>query len=137
MEQMTGRRLLPRRLGDIGYLDDEGIFTFSDRRTDLVLSGGVNIYPAEIEQALIGMPGVADCAVFGVPDDAEFGQSLVAAVQTHDGVSLTAQQVRDFLSKKLANFKVPRVVEFRNTLPREDTGKIFKRRLQEEYLLRQ
>ena len=121
-------------VGDIGYLDDEGYLYVSDRRTDLVLSGGVNIYPAEIEQALIGMPGVADCAVFGVPD-AEFGQSLVAAVQTHDGVSLTAQQVRDFLSTKLANFKVPRVVEFRNTLPREDTGKIFKRRLQEEYLI--
>ena len=123
-------------VGDIGYLDDEGYLYVSDRRTDLVLSGGVNIYPAEIEHALIGMPGVADCAVFGVPD-AEFGQSLVAAVQTHDEQSLTAQQVRDFLSKKLANFKVPRVVEFRSTLPREDTGKIFKRRLQEEYVMRQ
>jgi long-chain acyl-CoA synthetase len=123
-------------VGDIGYLDDEGYLYVSDRRTDLVLSGGVNIYPAEIEHALIGMPGVADCAVFGVPD-AEFGQSLVAAVQTHDGVSLTAQQVQDYLSKKLANFKVPRVVEFRSTLPREDTGKIFKRRLQEEYVRRQ
>ena len=85
-------------VSDIGYLDDEGYLYVSDRRTDLVLSGGVNIYPAEIEQALIGMPGVVDCAVFGVPDP-EFGQSLVAAVQTHDGVSLTAQEVRDFLSK--------------------------------------
>jgi long-chain acyl-CoA synthetase len=120
-------------VGDIGYLDDEGYLYVSDRRNDLVLSGGVNIYPAEIEQALIGMPGVADCAVFGVPDP-EFGQSLVAAVQTNDGASLTVQEVRDFLSKKLANFKVPRVVEFRSTLPREDTGKIFKRRLQEEYI---
>ena len=123
-------------VGDIGYLDEEGYLYVSDRRTDLVLSGGVNIYPAEIEQALIGMPGVADCAVFGVPD-AEYGQSLVAAVQTYDEVSLTAQEVRDFLSKRLANFKVPRVVEFRNTLPREDTGKIYKRRLQDEYLMRQ
>jgi long-chain acyl-CoA synthetase len=123
-------------VGDIGYLDEDGYLYVSDRRTDLVLSGGVNIYPAEIEQALIGMPGVADCAVFGVPD-AEFGQSLVAAVQTHDEVSLTVQQVRSYLSSKLANFKVPRVVEFRSTLPREDTGKIFKRRLQEEYIRRQ
>ncbi|HEY2528424.1 MAG TPA: hypothetical protein VGJ20_10850 [Xanthobacteraceae bacterium] len=122
-------------VGDIGYLDDERYLYVSDRRTDLVLSGGVNIYPAEIEHALIGMPGVADCAVFGVPD-AEFGQSLVAAVQTQDGQSLTAQQVRDFLSKKLANFKVPRLVEFRNTLPREDTGKIFKRLLQEQHVMR-
>ena len=123
-------------VGDIGYLDDEGYLYVSDRRTDLVLSGGVNIYPAEIEQVLIGMPGVADCAVFGVPD-AEFGQSLVAAVQTHGGAILTARQVRDFLSKKLANFKVPRIIEFRDTLPREETGKIFKRRLREEYAARQ
>jgi long-chain acyl-CoA synthetase len=122
-------------VGDIGYLDHEGYLYVSDRRTDLVLSGGVNIYPAEIEQVLIGMPGVADCAVFGVPD-AEFGQSLVAAVQTHGEATLTAQQVRDFLSKKLANFKVPRVVEFRDNLPREDTGKIFKRRLVDEYVTR-
>jgi long-chain acyl-CoA synthetase len=122
-------------VGDIGYLDDEGYLYVSDRRTDLVLSGGVNIYPAEIEQVLIGLPGVADCAVFGVPD-AEFGQSLVAAVQTHGEASLTAQQVRDFLANKLANFKVPRVIEFRDSLPREDTGKIFKRRLQEEYATR-
>ena len=123
-------------VGDIGYLDDEGYLYVCDRRTDLVLSGGVNIYPAEIEQVLIGMPGVADCAVFGIPDN-EFGQSLVAAVQPHGEASLTAQQVKDFLAKRLANFKVPRIVEFRNTLPREDTGKIFKRRLQEEYAARQ
>jgi long-chain acyl-CoA synthetase len=123
-------------VGDIGYLDGEGYLYVSDRRTDLVLSGGVNIYPAEIEQVLIGMPGVADCAVFGIPD-AEFGQSLVAAVQTHGATMLTAQQVQDFLSRKLANFKVPRIIEFRDNLPREDTGKIFKRRLKEEYAARQ
>jgi long-chain acyl-CoA synthetase len=122
-------------VGDIGYLDSEGYLYVCDRRTDLVLSGGVNIYPAEIEQVLIGMPGVADCAVFGIPD-AEFGQSLVAAVQTHGEASLTARQVQEFLANKLANFKVPRIVEFRNALPREDTGKIFKRRLQEEYATR-
>jgi len=123
-------------VGDIGYLDDEGYLYVCDRRTDLVLSGGVNIYPAEIEQVLIGMPGVADCAVFGIPDT-EFGQSLVAAVQPQGEASLTAQQVKEFLAIRLANFKVPRIVEFRDTLPREDTGKIFKRRLQEEYAARQ
>ena len=90
---------------------------------------------AEIEAQLHRMPGVADCAVFGVPD-AEFGQSLVAAVQTHGEAVLTAQQVRDFLSSKLANFKVPRVIEFRDDLPREDTGKIFKRKLVDEYVTR-
>jgi long-chain acyl-CoA synthetase len=123
-------------VGDIGYLDSEGYLYVCDRRTDLVLSGGVNIYPAEIEQVLIGMPGVADCAVFGIPD-AEFGQSLVAAVQPYGEASLTARQVQEFLANKLANFKVPRIVEFRDALPREDTGKIFKRRLQEEYATRQ
>jgi long-chain acyl-CoA synthetase len=123
-------------VGDIGYLDDEGYLFVCDRRTDLVLSGGVNIYPAEIEQVLICMPGVADCAVFGIPD-AEFGQSLVAVVQPHGEAPLTEQQVKEFLAKRLASFKVPRIVEFRATLPREDTGKIFKRRLQEEYAVRQ
>ena len=93
-------------VGDIGYLDDERYLYVSDRRTDLVLSGGVNIYPAEIEHALIGMPGVADCAVFGVPD-AEFGQSLVAAVQTHDGVSLTAQKGSGFPLKKARKLQGP------------------------------
>jgi long-chain acyl-CoA synthetase len=122
-------------VGDVGYLDEDGYLYVSDRRTDLVLSGGVNIYPAEIEQVLIGMPGVADCAVFGVPD-AEFGQSLVAVVQPDGETTLTVQQVRDFLSRKLANFKVPRVIEFRDNLPREDSGKIFKRRLREEYAAR-
>ena len=79
---------------------------------------------------------MADCAVFGIPD-VEFGQSLVAAVQTYNDASLTALQVQEFLAKKLANFKVPRIIEFRDSLPREDTGKIFKRRLQEEYATRQ
>ena len=69
-----------KTLGDIGYLDDEGFLFIVDRQTDMVISGGVNIYPAEIEIALQGMPGVADCAVFGVPDD-EFGEALAAAVQ--------------------------------------------------------
>jgi long-chain acyl-CoA synthetase len=122
-------------LGDIGYLDDEGYLYVCDRRTDLVLSGGVNIYPAEIEQVLITMPGVADCAVFGIPDS-EFGQSLVAAVQPHGETSLTTQQVQEYLARKLANFKVPKIVEFRDSLPREDTGKIFKRLLRDEYKTR-
>ena len=73
----------------------------------------------------------------GAIDPLQFGQSLVAAVQTHGEASLTAQQVKEFLARKLAKFKVPRIVEFRDSLPREDTGKIFKRRLQEEYAMRQ
>jgi long-chain acyl-CoA synthetase len=120
-------------VGDIGYIDADGYLFVIDRRTDLVLSGGVNIYPAEIEAQLTAMAGVADCAVFGVPDS-EFGQSLVAVIQPMNGRVLTARQVQEFLALRLANFKIPRVIQFRDTLHREDTGKIFKRRLLEDYL---
>jgi long-chain acyl-CoA synthetase len=118
--------------GDIGWLDADGYLYVTDRRNDLVLSGGVNIYPAEIEAQLIAMPGVADCAVFGVPHP-EFGQSLVAVVQPADGNMLTADAVRAFLAPRLAGFKIPRAIHFRSSLPREDTGKIFKRRLRDEF----
>jgi long-chain acyl-CoA synthetase len=119
-------------VGDIGYVDTDGYLFVSDRRSDLVLSGGVNIYPAEIEAQLITMPGIADCAVFGVPDP-EFGQSLVAVIQPGEEVSLTAEQVRSFLATRLAGFKIPRTIVFRAQLPREDTGKIFKRKLRDEF----
>jgi long-chain acyl-CoA synthetase len=119
-------------VGDIGWLDADGYLYVTDRRNDLVLSGGVNIYPAEIEAQLMTMPGVADCAVFGVPH-AEFGQSLVAVVQPSGDVALTGEQVRAFLATRLADFKIPRLIQFRDSLPREDTGKIFKQRLRAEF----
>ncbi len=119
-------------VGDIGYVDADGYLFVSDRRSDLVLSGGVNIYPAEIEAQLITMPGVADCAVFGVPDP-EFGQTLIGVIQTGDGVTLTEERVRSFLSTRLAGFKIPRTIVFRDELPREETGKIFKRKLRDEF----
>jgi long-chain acyl-CoA synthetase len=120
-------------VGDIGFVDSDGYLTVTDRRNDLVISGGVNIYPAEIEMHLMAMPGIADCAVFGIPDG-EFGQALVAVVQPIRDAALNSDAVRDFLRDRLANFKIPAVIEFRDSLPREDTGKIFKRRLREEYL---
>ena len=119
-------------LGDMGYLDADGYLYVVDRKSDMVISGGANIYPAEIEAVLIAMPGVADCAVFGIPD-AEFGEGLAAAVQRVAGAELDATQVRAFLRERIADFKVPRVVVFHVELPREDTGKIFKRRLREPY----
>ena len=119
-------------LGDMGYLDEDGYLFIVDRRSDMVISGGVNIYPAEIEAALITMPGVADCAVFGIPDD-EFGEALLAAVQLTEGAALTAEQVRAYLRERIAGYKVPRQVSFHAQLPREDTGKIFKRRLRDPY----
>ena len=119
-------------VGDMGYLDEEGYLYVADRKSDMVISGGVNIYPAEIEAMLITMPGVADCAVFGIPDP-EFGEALAAAVQVSEEHSLDAEDVKAFLHKRISNYKVPKVVTFHESLPREDSGKIFKRLLRDPY----
>ena len=121
-----------KTMGDIGYLDEDGFLFIVDRKADMVISGGVNIYPVEIESQLLCMPGVTDCAVFGIPDD-EFGEALAAAVQTSPGSALSEDEVRQWLRARLAGYKVPRLVSFHEQLPREDTGKIFKRKLREPY----
>ena len=119
-------------VGDIGYLDADGFLFLCDRKRDMIISGGVNIYPAEIESALIQMPGVRDCAVFGVPDE-EFGEQVCAYVEPVAADSLDAGQVRAWLSGHVARYKVPKIVEFSAALPREDSGKIFKRKLRAPY----
>ena len=119
-------------VGDVGYFDRDGYLYICDRKSDMVISGGVNIYPAEIEAVLITMPGVADCAVFGIPD-AEFGEALAAHVQPHGDAVIEREAVRKFLKERIADYKVPRVVEFSDALPREESGKIFKRRLRDPY----
>ncbi len=119
-------------VGDIGYLDADGFIFLCDRKRDMIISGGVNIYPAEIESALIQMPGVRDCAVFGIPDE-EFGEQICAYVEPVPGADLDANQVRAWLGQHLARYKVPKVVEFSAALPREDSGKIFKRKLRAPY----
>ncbi len=98
----------------------------------MVISGGVNIYPAEIENTLIGMDGVRDCAVFGIPDD-EYGERLFACIEPEPGVVLSSGAVQDFLRARLANFKVPKDIKFLDALPREASGKIFKRKLRDLY----
>jgi long-chain acyl-CoA synthetase len=117
-------------VGDVGYLDADGYLFLCDRKRDMVISGGVNIYPAEIENALIGMDGVRDCAVFGVPDD-EFGERLFACIESEPKVVLSSAAVQEFLRARLANFKVPKDVQFLDALPREASGKIFKRKLRD------
>jgi long-chain acyl-CoA synthetase len=119
--------------GDVGYLDKDGYLYLCDRKKDMVISGGVNIYPAEIEAVLLAMPGVQDCAVFGIPD-AEFGEALCAVIQPQ--IPITADQVRAYLRERLARYKVPKQVEFQSELPREDSGKIFKRKLRDPYWAR-
>ncbi len=118
--------------GDIGYLDADGFLYLNDRRNDMVISGGVNIYPAEIEACLLSLEGVRDCAVFGIPDE-DFGEALAAHVELHPGVGVGETDVREHVRSRLASYKVPRLVEFSDSLPREDSGKIFKRRLREPY----
>ena len=98
----------------------------------MVISGGVNIYPAEIEMALLAMTGVRDCAVFGIPDE-EFGEKLCAHIEPDPEMLFSAGEVAAFLRERLADFKVPRVIKFETTLPREDSGKIIKRKLRELY----
>ncbi|NPV24918.1 acyl-CoA synthetase [Bradyrhizobium aeschynomenes] len=118
--------------GDVGYMDKEGYVFLCDRKRDMVISGGVNIYPAEIEAVLHAVPGVHDCAVFGIPD-AEFGEALMAVVEPQPGVTLDTGEIKARLKTSLADYKVPRQIEIHDKLPREDSGKIFKRRLRDPY----
>jgi len=118
--------------GDIGYFDEDGFLYLCDRAKDMIISGGVNIYPAEIEGELAKMPGVADCAVFGIPDE-EFGEAVCAYVQPMPGQDLSESDVKTWLRGQVAGYKVPKRVELAAELPREDSGKIFKRKLREPF----
>ena len=119
-------------VGDMGYVDPDGYLFLCDRKRDMVISGGVNIYPAEIEAVAVALPGIKDCAVFGIPDE-EFGEALIALVEAMPGHALDTEVVRAHLQSHLASYKVPRRIEIAHDLPREDSGKIFKRRLREPY----
>lgn len=122
--------------GDLGYLDEDGWLFLCDRRTDLIVSGGVNIYPAEIEAALLAYPEVADAAVIGVPDE-EWGQRAVAVVQPESTVvpgDQLAERLTAHCRSMLAGFKVPRSIEFTSKLPRTDAGKLLRRELRAAYV---
>jgi long-chain acyl-CoA synthetase len=121
--------------GDVGYLDDEGSLFMSDRKIDMIISGGVNIYPAEIEGVLSAHPAVADAAVFGVPND-EFGEEVKAAVELiegGEGSEELAEDLMDYCRSRLAGYKAPRSIDFEAALPRYPTGKLYKRLLRDAY----
>ena len=118
-------------VGDMGYLDEEGYLFLTDRRADMVISGGVNVYPREIEDVLYLHPDVADCAVYGVADG-RWGEVLKAVVQPAAGASLTADEVVAWCRERLADYKRPRIVTFVDELPRDPNGKIAKHRLRAE-----
>lgn len=122
-------------VGDVGYLDADGYLYLTDRRHHMIISGGVNIYPQEAEDALIAHPKVLDAAVFGIPDS-EMGQSVKAVVQTVDPKDATddfAADLLDWLRERLAHYKCPRSISFQAELPRTDTGKLYKGELVERY----
>jgi fatty-acyl-CoA synthase len=124
-----------RTLGDIGYLDDDGYLYLTDRQAHMIISGGVNIYPQEAENALAGHPAVADVAVIGVPDD-EMGEAVKAVVEPVDpataGDALEAELLA-YCRGELATYKCPRSVDFVDELPRDPNGKLYKRVLRERY----
>jgi acyl-CoA synthetase (AMP-forming)/AMP-acid ligase II len=118
--------------GDAGTEDDDGFFYIKDRIKDMIVSGGENIYPAELESVLAGHPGVADIAVIGVPDD-QWGETVKAIVVKKPGSELGAEALIDWSRDKLAGFKRPRSVDFVEAIPRNPSGKILKKDLRKPY----
>jgi fatty-acyl-CoA synthase/long-chain acyl-CoA synthetase len=119
-------------VGDVAYVDDQGFVYICDRKRDMIISAGVNIYPAEIEDALHRHPDIDDVAVFGVPDD-DWGERVHAAVQPRPGARLTADAVVAFARAHMADYKVPREVSFHREFPRDPAGKLLKRVLRDPY----
>jgi long-chain acyl-CoA synthetase len=118
--------------GDLGYLDSDGYLFLADRRTDLIITGGANVYPAEVESVLMAHPQIADVAVVGVPDP-DMGKSVLAVVELRRGARASADEIIAFTRRELAHYKCPRRIEFVERLPREPQGKVRRHELAERY----
>jgi long-chain acyl-CoA synthetase len=122
-------------VGDVGYLDDDGYLFLCDRKSDMIISGGVNIYPAEIEGVLLTHPKVADAAVFGIPH-ADWGEEIKAVVEPAPGIEPGEQLTGELIAHcaaQLAKFKLPRSVDYTSEMPRDPNGKLYKRKLRDPY----
>jgi long-chain acyl-CoA synthetase len=122
-------------VGDVGYLNEDGFLFLCDRKSDMIIAGGVNIYPAEIEGEILAHPAVGDVAVFGIPDD-DMGEQIKAVVEPaagHTAGDELAASIMEHLSGRLAKFKWPKSIDFTDELPREPTGKLLKRQLRDPY----
>lgn len=119
-------------VGDVGWLDEESYLYLADRRVDLIITGGSNVYPAEIEAVLVEHPAIADVAVFGIPDP-DWGQQIKAVLEPAEGADIDVEEVRRFAAMRLAPFKVPRTFDVIDALPREAHGKLKKRLLRDPY----
>ena len=121
--------------GDVGWMDEDGFLFLDGRVSDIIITGGVNVHPSEVENLLITHDKVADVAVFGVPDP-EWGEAIKAVVRPADGIApgdeLT-EELLAFCSERLAKFKLPRSVDYLDELPRDPNGKLYKRRLRDPY----
>jgi long-chain acyl-CoA synthetase len=122
-------------VGDIGYLDDDGYLFLCDRKADMIISGGANIYPAEIENVLLTHPRIADAAVFGIPHE-DWGEEVKAVVEAAAGAvpgDDLANDILAFCSGRLARFKTPKSIDFVEEMPRDPNGKLYKRKLRDPY----
>ena len=120
------------RVGDVGHLDEEGYLFITDRKKDMIVAGGVNIYPAEIEAVLIKYPDIVEAAVIGIPNE-DFGEEILAICEVVDDVTAEKGAIVDFCREELASFKLPRQFEFVKTLPRNPMGKVLKNELRAPY----
>ncbi len=119
-------------IGDIGYLDDDGYLYVTDRTADVIVRGGVNVYPAEVEAVLLAHPSVEDAGVVGIPDE-DLGEQVAAAVMLDPAATVTVEELTDWCQERLASFKVPRRVDLVDDLPRLDNGKLYRHRLRDRY----
>jgi long-chain acyl-CoA synthetase len=122
-------------VGDVGYLDEDGYLFLCDRRTETIISGGVNIYPAEVEAVLLAHPGVMDAAVFGIPNP-EWGEEVKAVVEPSPGAvpdARLAAGIIEFCRGRLARYKTPRTIDFIEAMPRDPSGKLYRRKLRDPY----
>jgi long-chain acyl-CoA synthetase len=122
-------------VGDVGYLDEDGYLFLCDRKIDMIISGGVNIYPAEVESALFAHPKVGDAAVFGVPDP-DWGEHVKAVVEPAPGAQPgedLERELIEYLQTRIARYKCPRSIDFTDAMPRDPSGKLYKRKLRDPY----
>ncbi|HLH28808.1 MAG TPA: acyl-CoA synthetase [Acidimicrobiales bacterium] len=136
-EEKTKRNRIGKffTVGDVGFLDEDGYLFLRDRKIDMIISGGANIYPAEIENVLLGHPAVGDVAVFGVPNE-DWGEEVKAVIEPADGYEASpelADDILEFCSTRLAKFKMPRSIDFTDAMPRDPNGKLYKRKLRDPY----
>jgi fatty-acyl-CoA synthase len=118
--------------GDAGHLDEDGYLCIHDRIKDMIVSGGENVYPAEVENALVNNPDIVDAAVIGVPDD-KCGEAVRAIVVLKTGVEFDASEIIDHARARIAGYKLPKSVDFVESIPRNPSGKILRRHLREPY----